>query len=62
MPSAIGYKRAVIRYSRPLWQAVLDVVQQYLRDRYLEAIRHSVGWYLHCVECWEDGGCCDPAT
>jgi hypothetical protein len=50
MPFAIGYKRAVVRCGGPLWQAVLDVVQQYLRDRYLEAIRHCVGWYLHCVE------------
>src|SRR5262245_12277958 len=50
MPFAIGYKRAVVRCRGPLRQAVLDVVQQYLRDRYLEAIRHCVGWYLHCVE------------
>jgi hypothetical protein len=50
MSSAIGHKLAVIRYRLPLRQAVLDVVQQYLRDRYLEAIRHCVGWYLHCVE------------
>jgi hypothetical protein len=49
-PESGAYKLAVIRYSRPLWQAVLDVVQQYLRDRYLEAIRYCVGWYLHCVE------------
>src|SRR6516225_8954327 len=50
VPSAIGHRFAVTRYSRPLRQAILAVVQQYLRDRYLEAIRHCVGWYLHCVE------------
>src|SRR6516225_9942897 len=50
MPSAIGYKRAVVRCRGPLRQAVLDVVQQYLRDGYLEAIWQCVGWYLHCVE------------
>ena len=50
MPSAIGYKRAVVRCRGPLRQAVLDVVQQYLRDRYLEAIRLRIGWNLHCVE------------
>src|SRR5262245_5496272 len=50
VPSAIGHKLAATRYRRPLRQAVLHVVQYYLRDRYLEAIRHCVGWYLHCVE------------
>ena len=50
MPFAIGHKRALARCRGPLRQAVLHVVQYYLRDRYLEAIRHCVGWYLHCVE------------
>src|SRR5262249_28900411 len=50
MPSAIGHKLAVTRYRRPLRQAVLHMVQQYLRDRYLEAIRFCIGWNLHCVE------------
>jgi hypothetical protein len=26
------------------------MVQQYLRDGYLEAIRLHIGWNLHCVE------------
>jgi hypothetical protein len=55
VPSAIGHKLAVTRYCRPLRQAVLHMVQQYLRDRYLEAIRHCVGWYLHCVEQLPEG-------
>jgi hypothetical protein len=43
MPSAIGDKPAVGGHCRPLRQAVLEVVQQYLRDRYLETIRYRVG-------------------
>src|SRR6516225_1429522 len=50
MPSAIGHKLAVTRYRRPLRQAVLHMAQQYLRDRYLEAIRLHIGWNLHRVE------------
>src|SRR5262249_5698057 len=40
---AIGDKLAVARYRQPLRQAVLHMVQQYLRDRYLEAIRLRIG-------------------
>jgi hypothetical protein len=50
VPSAIGHKLAITRYRRPLRQAVLHMVQQYLRDRYLETIRLRIGWNLHCVE------------
>src|SRR5262249_52234498 len=35
VPSAIGHKLAVTPYCRPLRQAVLHMVQQYLRHRYL---------------------------
>jgi hypothetical protein len=41
-PLAIGHKLAVSSYRRPLRQAVLHVVQQYLRDYYLEAIRPRI--------------------
>ena len=49
MPPAIGHKLAVLRYRGPLRQAVLHMVQQYLSDCYLEAIRFCIGWDLHCV-------------
>ena len=49
MPSAIGHKTAVRRNGGPLRQAVLDMVQQYLRDRYLERSRIAL-LGTSCVE------------
>jgi len=40
----------VAAYRSPLGQAVLHMVKQYLRDRYLETIRRGVGRDLHCIK------------